>query len=193
MKTKIQIKSIFGNLLFEFEKEDNSIKQTLLEAIKNGADLRGADLQSADLQSANLRGANLQGADLRGADLQGADLRGADLRGAKLHYQIIPSEGSFIAWKKCQDSLVLKLEIPTEAKRTSAISDRKCRAEFVKVLQIFDKDENEKDFAYGLYNGTEYKKGEIVKADEFNDDPRVVCSNGIHFFITRQEAEQYEG
>ena len=32
MITKIQINSTFGKLLFEFEKEDNSIKATLLEA-----------------------------------------------------------------------------------------------------------------------------------------------------------------
>ena len=42
MKTKIEIKSIWGKLLFEFEKEDNSIKKTLLKAIKKGADLHGA-------------------------------------------------------------------------------------------------------------------------------------------------------
>ena len=30
MKTTIQIKSVFGKLLFKFEKEDNSIKQTLI-------------------------------------------------------------------------------------------------------------------------------------------------------------------
>ena len=72
MKTKIEIKSIFGDLIFEYEKENNTIKDTLLEAIKNGANLRGADLY----------GANLYGADLRGADLRSANLRGADLYGA---------------------------------------------------------------------------------------------------------------
>jgi hypothetical protein len=155
--------------------------------------LRGANLRGANLRNANLQSANLQSADLRSADLRGADLQSADLRGAKsYHYQIIPSEGSFIAWKKCRDNLVLKLEIPAEAKRTSTISYRKCRAECVKVLQIFDKEGNEKDIAFGLYNRTKYKKGEIVKANSFDDDPRVVCSNGIHFFITRQEAEEYE-
>ena len=89
MKTKIQIKTVFGKLLFEFEKEDNSIKETLIEAVRRGAYLQGADLQGADLQGAylqgaNLRGAYLQGANLHGADLQGANLRGADLQGADL-------------------------------------------------------------------------------------------------------------
>ena len=44
MKTKIEIKSIWGSILFEYEKENNSIKDTLIEAIKGGAYLRGAYL-----------------------------------------------------------------------------------------------------------------------------------------------------
>jgi len=43
MKTKLSIKSIFGALLFELECENNSIKNTLLEAIKRRANLSGAE------------------------------------------------------------------------------------------------------------------------------------------------------
>ena len=104
MEIKIQIKSIFGSVLFEYSKENNTIKDTLCEANLRGANLRGANLRGADLRGANLRGANLRGADLceadlceadlrgadlceanlRGANLRGADLRGANLRGANL-------------------------------------------------------------------------------------------------------------
>ena len=84
MKTKIEIKSIFGNVLFEFEKENNTVKDTLIEAVKRGADLRGAYLGGADLRDAYLCDAYLRGADLRGAYLRGADLRGAYLRDAYL-------------------------------------------------------------------------------------------------------------
>ena len=49
MKTKIQIKTTLGSLLFEFEKEDNSVKDTLIEAVKRGAYLRGANLRGANL------------------------------------------------------------------------------------------------------------------------------------------------
>jgi hypothetical protein len=86
MKIKLKIKKRFtGSVLFEFEKEDNTIKETLLEALKQGADLRGAYLHGAYLPDAYLQGANLRGADLQGAYLRGADLQGADLRGADLH------------------------------------------------------------------------------------------------------------
>ena len=69
MKTKIEIKSIWGGILFEYEKENNSIKDTLIEAVNSGANLRGANLRGANLFGANLFGANLRGANLRGAEL----------------------------------------------------------------------------------------------------------------------------
>ena len=91
---KIQIKSIFGGVLFEHESEDNSIRETLQQANLSGADLSdadlsganlsGADLSGADLRRANLRRADLSGANLSGADLSGANLSGADLSGANL-------------------------------------------------------------------------------------------------------------
>ena len=111
MKIRIDIKSIFGDVLFSFEKENNTIKNTLVEATLIGAnlreadlcetDLRGADLGYADLREvyleyadlrggylgyADLRKADLRWVDLRGVDLKGADLRDAYLRGADLEY-----------------------------------------------------------------------------------------------------------
>ena len=90
MKTKIQIKTVFGKLIFEYEKENNTIKDTLIEAMQNmiidfrDADFRDADFRDADLRGVDLSGAYLRGADLRGADLRGTDLRDADLRGTYL-------------------------------------------------------------------------------------------------------------
>ena len=84
MEVKIEIKSIFGNVLFEYSKENNTIKDTIIEAVKRGADLGGADLRGANLGGANLGGAYLRGANLGGANLGGAYLRGANLRGAYL-------------------------------------------------------------------------------------------------------------
>ena len=43
MKTKIEIKSVFGKVLFEYEKEENTVKDTLMKAIESGADLSDAD------------------------------------------------------------------------------------------------------------------------------------------------------
>ena len=84
MEVKIEIKSIFGNVLFEFSKENNTIKDTIIEAVKRDAYLHGANLRGANLHGANLRGANLRGANLRDANLDGANLHGADLGDADL-------------------------------------------------------------------------------------------------------------
>ena len=83
---KIEIKSIFGSLLFEHNSENNTIKETIKEANLRGVNLREANLREADLRGANLREADLSGADLRGANLREADLSGANLRGADLRW-----------------------------------------------------------------------------------------------------------
>ena len=89
MKIKIEIKSVFGKVLFALEKENNTIKETLEQAVKENADLVGADLRNLNLRNSNLRNSNLVGADLRNSDLEGADLRNSnlinsDLKGADL-------------------------------------------------------------------------------------------------------------
>jgi hypothetical protein len=84
-KIKIEIKNRWtGKILFEYESENNSIKSTMVKAVKEGADLKGANLEGADLKGANLKGADLKGANLEGADLKGANLKGANLKGANL-------------------------------------------------------------------------------------------------------------
>ena len=82
-KIKIQIKNkLNGSILFEYVKENNTIKDTLSEGVKNGANLSDAYLRDADLRDANLRDANLSDANLSDADLRDADLRDANLRDA---------------------------------------------------------------------------------------------------------------
>ena len=57
-KIKIQIVSwLNGSVLFEYESNDNTIKQTLEKAVSKNANLGGANLRNADLWGANLRGA----------------------------------------------------------------------------------------------------------------------------------------
>ena len=164
----------------------------LRRANLSGADLRGADLSGADLRGADLRRANLSGADLRGADLSGADLRGADLSGVKANelttgfWTCPPEEGSFIGWKKCRENVIVKLLIPEDAKRSSATT-RKCRCDKAFVLDIFGGDQG-----VSKHNLTFiYRKGETVSVDDFDDNRWNECSSGIHFFITREEAECY--
>jgi uncharacterized protein YjbI with pentapeptide repeats len=274
--SKIQIKSINGNVLFEYEKENNSLRDAVIQAVKKGAilkgaylkgaylygaylegaylsgailegaylkgaylygaylyganlkgaileganleganlegaylygaNLKGAILEGANLEGANLYGANLKGAILKGANLEGANLYGANLKGAYLKgaylygakwsdqekikvYQRsthIP-DGEIIGWKKVKGRLI-KLLIPTDAKRCHAIGSRKCRAEFAKVLEI---SEGLTELLNTEWSECLYKVGEIVKPDSYDPDITVECSHGINFFISRIEAEEY--
>lgn len=141
---------------------------------------------------AYLREAYLQGAYLRGAYLRGADLRGADLQGAYGITMNCPEEGSFIAFKKCRDGRIVKLEVLEDAKRSSATS-RKCRCDKAKVLSITGIN-GLQEFCDAVSNHDRefnYKVGEIVSVDDFCENRWDECAAGIHFFITRQEAVEY--
>ena len=257
-------------VIFEYTCENNTIKKTVEEAVKQGVSLACADLHNADLSGANLAGvnletANLQGTDLSGAnlksanlqgtDLSGANLQGTDLNGADLAYTHIqytkfentiltnailfgaflscvnikntnlssadltyanfsfceinntiidfpmacPETGSFIGWKKVFDVIktgktyLVKLEIPENAKRSSATTD-KCRCEFAKVLEIWDLQDNVNVPEVTNYNikETVYKVGEMVYPDKWDDNRWNECSNGIHFFMDQQRAINYK-
>ena len=135
-----------------------------------------------------LRGANLRRADLRGACLRGANLHEADLHGAYLpSYKICPEKGSFRAFKALSEGLVIEIEVPSSAKRTNSLIGRKCRASKIKCITGPSK--KNKCLGWLPKAGVYYYKGAIVKADSFDDDIRVECVHGIHFFITREEAE----
>ena len=246
---KIEIRNRWtGSVVFEYTKEGNTITETVLDAIRRGADLRGADLRDADLCDANLRdanlcdadlcdadlrGANLYGADLCGANLYGADLcdanlyganlcdadlcdanlrdanlRDADLRGANLYgadlcganlydakgcYLSCPTEGSFIGWKKASGHIV-KLRIPEDARRSSA-TGHKCRCDKAYVMEIQNMDgtkatedtvraDHDKNFVYTV--------GATVEVPDFDDNRWSECAPGIHFFIDRRAAVEYQ-
>ena len=154
-----------------------------------------ADLSGADLSRANLSGADLSGANMSWANLSGADLSGAyhldKVTGLYLP-TICPSDGAFTAWKKCRDGVIAKLLVPETAKRSSATS-RKCRASEAIVLALYDKNGNEVDKAMSQHDSDFiYHVGDTVKPTERFDENRwEECSSGIHFFVTREEAERY--
>ena len=58
MKTTIEIKSIFGKVLFTYTNENATIKDAVEQATKEKVILNGASLNGANLDGANLNGAN---------------------------------------------------------------------------------------------------------------------------------------
>ena len=73
---KIEIKHRFTDaILFEADRENNTIKSTIEAALDAGADLSGANLSRANLSRADLSGASLSRANLSGASYgEGAPL-----------------------------------------------------------------------------------------------------------------------
>ena len=167
---KFEIKSRWsGEVCFSLETE--SLKLCVEAAVKSGANLSGADLSGADLSRADLYRANLSRA-------QNAEMAIAQTR-------ILP-DGDLVGWKKCRNRVIVKLLIPKEAKRSNAFG-RKCRAEHVTVIEVIGADVGLSD-RDGL---TKYVAGETVHCDKWDENFQEECSGGIHFFITRLEAERY--
>lgn len=176
----------------------------------SGLDLKNVNLKSVNLYRTNLRNANLRNADLnytylyktdlsyadlRHANLNGAFFREVNLLGTKIDYPIAcPETGSFIGYKKAYYGYIVKLQICEDAKRSSATT-KKCRCSKALVLSIENMDgsdsglqEIESDFDSRFV----YRVGEIAEVSDFDDNRWNECSPGIHFFMDRQDAVEYE-
>ena len=193
----------------------------LFEANLSKANLTGANLSEANLSGAHLFGANLTGADLSGANLSGTHLPGANLFEANLSganlfeanlsealnidtlswnsntefYPLqCPETGTYTAYKKA-NNLIVELEIPYDALRSSATS-RKCRASKAKVISITDLagrpagDRVLSDYAYSPK--IEYIVGQTIEIPNFDTNRWHECAPGIHHYITREEAVKHE-
>jgi hypothetical protein len=151
------------------------------------ANLTNADLMGANLTRANLTWANLTWANLTGANLTQTNLTQANLTGVRTDYLTVGThaapEGDLIGWKKLNNGTIAKLRIPAAARRSCATT-RKHRAEWVVVL------EGEGD-TEAIDRITHYAPGLTVTPDKWDNNRWRECSNGIHFFLTREEAEAW--
>ena len=173
-----------GELMRTFTEEElktilENHKHYLTQDCENWKSMR-ADLSNADLSDANLSNANLRFADL------------SDARNVPYISMVCPEEDEFIGWKKAQ-SHIIKLLIPSDAKRSSATS-RKCRCNKAKVLAIYTLDGKETGLTeiHSDYDKNFiYKVGETVEVTDFDENRWKECTTGIHFFINRQEDINY--
>ena len=158
-------------------------------AVEKNTNLADANLARAYLADANLARANLARANLAGANLARAYLARAYLAGAKgikpPAFQI-PQEGELIVWKKLSGGNLCKLRIPPEARRTASVVGRKCRAEFAEVLEG-----SGRSWRTDGDHVIDYSPGATVRPDSYDDNPLVECAPGIHFFLTKEEAEAW--
>ena len=167
----------------------------------SGANLTNADLMFANLTFADLSGAILSGAILSDADLTRADLSGADLINSELEYTnltntilddkeqcrkgIVLTE-PMIGYKKSGECKIITLEIPIGAKVFS-INNYKRRTNKCKVIDM----QGETELSSYYDTDFKYHVGDEIEIEDFDDNYNVECGEGIHFFLTREEAENY--
>ena len=160
---KIEIRNRWtGSVVFEYTKEGNTITETVLDAIRRGADLRGADL------------------------------RGANLRDAKGCYLSCPTEGSFIGWKKASGHIVKLRIPEDARRSSATGHKCRCDKAYVMEIQNMDgtkatedtvRSDHDKNFVYTV--------GATVEVPDFDDNMWSECAPGIHFFIDRRAAVEY--
>lgn len=89
--------------------------------------------------------------------------------------------------------VIAKLRIPFYADRV-VYKNEKCRASCAQVLDIYDLQGEHYSSAHSVYytyDGFIYKVGHTVYSDSFDEEPMNVCTHGIHFFLTEEEAKNY--
>ena len=161
----------------------------------SGTNMSYADMSGTNMSYANMSGAYMRGADMRGADMSGTNMRCADMHDANMSYanmrgvdrlrKGIKLSEPIIGWKKCKNDVLVKLEIPRGA-IVFSINNNKCRTDKAKVLEIIGSDR-----AYSNHKFFSYYVGDVIEIFNFNCEYNVERAKGIHFFKTREEAENY--
>ena len=164
----------------------------------DGCSVKGAVFRNVNMKTASMRYCDMTGCDIRGANLFGAVLEHAKLDGIisdertqwfRMH---CPEKGAILGYKKCVNDRLVQLLIPADAKRTSATLPS-CRCSKAKVLTIKSFDSTEEfDEAWSLVDENfVYHKGEWVEVSDFNEDRWMDSTTGLHFWMSREEANRY--
>lgn len=123
----------------------------------------------------------------------------------------LPKKGkAFYAWKKVWlrgapgrtgDFVLLKLRIPARAERVTCSfenPDKKCRSERVFVEGVYSRlTGREIKLPAGAtlqshyYTEFKYNLKKMAISPNYDEDPDVVCSGGIHFFLNKKSAMNY--
>ncbi|MCI8561756.1 MAG: pentapeptide repeat-containing protein [Dorea sp.] len=174
--------------------ENSSVENALFDGCSmKGADFKNARMVTASFRRCDMRGCNIEDATLFGAVLEHADLEGIiSNEGTKWFRLHCPEKGAFLGYKKCVNDRMVQLLIPADAKRTSATLPS-CRCSKAKVLTIksFDFTKNFEEAWSLVDENFVYKKGEWVEVKDFNEDRWQDSTTGIHFWMSRAEAEAY--
>ena len=173
----------------------------LSEAFLGHVNLSNADLSMANLSNTRLECSNLNFAKMYGAKIDGANMHGDSL----IHTNLYGAIGSLIeyrkgkilrddiiGYKKCADKdgrqdVIVTLKIP-RGSIVFSINGKKCRTNRAIVLDITGAD---RAYSLSREHTASYYVGDEINIYNFNCQYNLECAEGIHFFMTREEAEGY--
>lgn len=156
------------------------LRQTLLyDTILTRANFYAADLSSATLDCTNIDQVDFTSCNLYHAKIFNAIGNLLEYRKGKILTE------SIIGYKKCRNNVIVTLEIPKDA-IVFSINGSKCRTNKAKVIAI-----DGTDRAFSSFSWMSYHVGDEFNIKNFNCEYNAECANGIHFFMTRKEAENY--
>lgn len=153
------------------------------------------DVREANFRWMNFRGAVFSGSNFHHTLFEYANTEDiTDNEDTKFFRMVCPETGPFIAWKCCTELRVVQLLVPADAKRVSATAET-CRCNKAKVLSIKSIDETKSyDWAQSTVDPDfYYEVGKWVEpANGFEENRWRDSSQGIHFFMERQQAVDYQ-
>ena len=175
--------NIFGTWFFE----NNSMKNVKL----TNSDMREAGMRRVDMSGMDISGSNVYAACFEYTKQDGLIYD----ENTEWYEMKCPPEGeAFICWKCCTDLRVVQMLVPRDAKRVMATQETG-RTNKVKVLSIKSIDESESfDWAQSTVDPDfYYDVGQWLEpANGFEEDRWRDSSQGIHFFLERQQCVNYQ-
>mgnify|MGYP006931612084 CR=1 FL=1 len=89
-------------------------------------------------------------------------------------------------WKKCRNNVMVHLQVTSDAQWIVCNEAWGWyRSSEVLILEVIGG-----EYGVSLFDNTEYHPGKIVRSDKYTGLP-TGCCHGIHFFLTREKAEEY--
>ena len=181
----------FGHTKFSFCKLDS--------AIFSNCNISDTCFWCSDVRWASFNNANGNKVTFLSCDMDECEATDSNI----VFPQHVPSEGSFIAWKKARmrdpdgdhfesTDVIIKLRIPDDAERCSA--NHKCRADKVEVIQYETLDGEklpDNIYVHSFFNSSFVYHIGMIDSGEYDHDPQCECSGGIHFFLNRDDAVNY--
>ena len=159
--------------------------KTLAEIFENHKHWLNEDCEGWKDMKADLSGSDLSGSNLSGSDLSGSNLSGSVLDEFEKIRKGLKIKEPMVGWKKCKYNVLVKLEIPRGA-IVFSINNNKCRTDKAIVKEIICADR-----AFSTRKYFSYYVGDVIEVFNFNCEYNIECAEGIHFFRTRKEAEDY--